>query len=138
MRTHVALGVDIISKAAWLKSAHDVVACHHERFDGSGYPGALEADAIPLNARIFAVADVFDAMTSRRCYKEAVPLEEAREFMRRGSGSHFDPRVLAAFDALAASVYPEIWDGDEAQLRETLRVLVARHFQGSDAEGAPA
>ncbi len=138
MRTHVALGVDIISKAAWLKSAHDVVACHHERFDGSGYPAALEADAIPLNARIFAVADVFDAMTSKRCYKDAIPLEEARAFMRRGSGSHFDPRVLAAFDALAASVYREIWDVDEAQLRETLRILVARHFQGSEAEDAPA
>jgi hypothetical protein len=73
-----------------------------------------------------------------RCYKDAVPPEEARALMRRGSGSHFDPRVLAAFDAMAAAVHREIWDGDEARLRETLRVLVARHFQGSKAEGAPA
>lgn len=138
MRTHVALGMDIISKAAWLECAHDVVACHHERFDGSGYPGALEADAIPLNARIFAVADVFDAMTSRRCYKDAVPLEEARAFMRGGSGSYFDPRVLAAFDALAPRSTARFGMATMGGCGGTLRALVARHFQESDAEGAPA
>lgn len=138
MRTHVALGVDIISRAAWLRTAHDVVACHHERFDGGGYPNALKAHAIPLNARIFAVADVFDAMTSRRCYRDALPLEEARAFMRQASGSHFDPRVVAAFDALAPEVYREVWRADEAELRATLRVLVARHFLESDAGGVRA
>lgn len=138
MRTHVALGVDIISKAAWLEGARDVVACHHERFDGSGYPNALEAEAIPLNARIFAVADVFDALTSRRCYKSALPLEEARAFMRRASGSHFDPRVVAEFDGLAAQVYREIWSADEVELRATLRKVVERHFLGSAAMARPA
>lgn len=135
MRTHVALGVDIISEAAWLQSARDVVACHHERFDGSGYPQGLSGDSIPLNARIFAVADVFDAMTSRRCYKEPLTLEEARAFIRRGSGSLFDPRVAAAFDAIAADLHRETRGADEKQLRAALRSLVARYFLQAGAIG---
>lgn len=138
MRKHVELGMDIIAKAAWLECARDVVSCHHERFDGSGYPRGLAADAIPLNARIFAVADVFDAMTSMRCYKEAVPLEEARAFIRGGSGSHFDPRLVEAFDSLASTAYREIWGADEVHLRRTLRALVARHFEVGEADGAPS
>ena len=59
MRTHVSLGVDILRKSAWLQNARDVVECHHERYDGSGYPRGLQGEAIPLNARIFAIADVF-------------------------------------------------------------------------------
>lgn len=128
MRTHVALGVDIISEAAWLQSARDVVACHHERFDGSGYPQGLSGGAIPLNARIFAVADVFDAMTSRRCYREPLTLEQARAFMRQSSGSLFDPRVVAAFDAIASDLHRETCGADERQLRAALRGLVARYF----------
>ena len=137
MRTHVALGVDIISEAAWLESARDVVACHHERFDGDGYPAGLRSVDIPLNARIFAVADVFDALTSRRCYKEALPLEEARAFLRRASGSHFDPAVVAAFDTIAAKLHLDICAADEARLRESLRRLVARYFFGEVAGDQP-
>ena len=128
MRTHVALGVDIISEAAWLESARDVVACHHERFDGGGYPGGLRSRDIPLNARVFAVADVFDALTSRRCYKDALPLEEARALLRRSSGSHFDPAVVEAFDAIAADLHRDICGADEARLRGALRRLVGRYF----------
>lgn len=137
MRTHVALGLDIISEAAWLESARDVVACHHERFDGGGYPGGLRSGDIPLNARIFAVADVFDALTSRRCYKEALPLEEARAFLRRASGSHFDPAVVAAFDLIAAKLHREICAADEARLRQALRRLVGRYFFGEGAGDRP-
>jgi len=137
MRTHVALGLDIISEAAWLESARDVVACHHERFDGGGYPGGLRSGDIPLNARIFAVADVFDALTSRRCYKEALPLEEARAFLRRASGSHFDPAVVAAFDAIAAMLHRDICAADEARLRQALRGLVGRYFFGESAGDRP-
>lgn len=128
MRTHVALGVDIISEAAWLESARDVVACHHERFDGSGYPDGLSGGSIPLNARIFAVADVFDAMTSRRCYKDPLKLEEARAFMRQGSGSLFDPWLVSAFDAIASDLHRETCRADERQLRAALRGLVVRYF----------
>ena len=137
MRTHVALGLDIISEAAWLESARDVVACHHERFDGGGYPGGLRSGDIPLNARIFAVADVFDALTSRRCYKEALPLEEARAFLRRASGSHFDPAVVAAFDAIAARLHRDICAADEARLRQALRAMVGRYFLGESPGDQP-
>lgn len=133
MRTHVALGVDIISEAAWLESARDVVACHHERFDGSGYPNGLSGTDIPFNARIFAVADVFDAMTSHRCYKDALAPEDARAFVRRGSGSHFDPRVVARFDVIASDLHREASCADEAQLRALLRALVGRYFLRRDA-----
>ena len=128
MREHVTFGVDIISEAASLEGAREVVACHHERFDGGGYPGGLCRAEIPLNARIFAVADVFDALTSRRCYKEALPFEEARAFVRRASGTHFDPSVVAAFDGIAAALHRDICPADEASLRAELRRLVATYF----------
>jgi len=75
----------------------EIAECHHEKFDGSGYPAALAGQAIPLSARIVAVADVFDALTSKRPYKEAWPVERALALMDEESGRHFDPEVVAAF-----------------------------------------
>lgn len=94
MRTHVLLGVDIIAKSNWLESARDVVEFHHEKFDGSGYMRGLKGEEIPLNARIFAIVDVFDALTSRRPYKEPYSFDEAMSILRRDSGSHFDPAIM--------------------------------------------
>jgi len=74
----------------------EIAECHHEKFDGSGYPMGLQGEAIPLSARIVAVADVFDALTSKRPYKEAWSLEEALDYVRRESDGHFDPDVVAA------------------------------------------
>jgi HD-GYP domain-containing protein (c-di-GMP phosphodiesterase class II) len=70
---------------------------HHERFDGTGYPDGLRGEDIPIVARVVTVADVFDAITSNRPYRTALALEDAREEIAQGSGSHFDPSVVEAF-----------------------------------------
>ncbi len=78
---------------------------HHERWDGTGYPDGLAGEAIPLAARICAVADVFDALTSGRIYRpEAYPIEQALEEIREGAGSRFDPRVVTAFDTAVPDI----------------------------------
>jgi HD-GYP domain-containing protein (c-di-GMP phosphodiesterase class II) len=77
------------------------VACHHERFDGSGYPRGLAGQEIPLCAWIVAVADVYDALTSKRIYKAAFTPDEARQIIVEGAGTHFDPEVVQAFLAVA-------------------------------------
>jgi response regulator RpfG family c-di-GMP phosphodiesterase len=76
----------------------EIAECHHEKFDGSGYPHKLKGEEIPLSARIIALADVFDALTSRRPYKEAWPIEKAIEVINDEAGIHFDPLVVAAFN----------------------------------------
>ena len=129
MRTHVLLGVDIISKAGWLEGARDVVEYHHERFDGGGYLKGLKGEAIPLNARLFAIVDVFDALISRRPYKEPLSIDDARVVMRRGSGSHFDPRLLQLFDGIAPKLQSEISDAGDAGVYATLRRLVGKYFR---------
>jgi len=128
IRAHVPLGVEIIANARWLETARDVVESHHERFDGSGYPGALQGEAIPLNARIFAIADVFDALLSGRAYKEPMPFDDAMRVMRRGAGSHFDPRVFAVFETIAPRLHTELARANEAGLGAMLRELVGRFF----------
>jgi putative two-component system response regulator len=105
MKTHAALGADAIARAEadttqpvkFLGFAKQVARHHHERWDGSGYPDGLAGEAIPLAARLMAVADVFDAMISRRVYKEPIPMDEVRADMSRQRGRHFDPDLLDAF-----------------------------------------
>ena len=82
-----------------LRLAAVIAASHHEKWDGSGYPKGLAGNAIPIEGRIVAVADVFDALSSVRPYKEAFPLEKCLAILREGEGKHFDPRVLEAFFA---------------------------------------
>lgn len=132
LRMHVGLGVDIISKANWLESARDVVEFHHEKFDGSGYMKGLRGDSIPLNARIFAIVDVFDALTSRRPYKEPLSFDDAMAIMHRGRGSHFDPRLLDAFDTVAPKLFAEIDHTEDAVVEATLRRLVNKYFLSSE------
>ena len=76
----------------------EIAECHHEKYDGSGYPKGLKGDAIPLSARIIAVSDVFDALTSKRPYKDAWPVDKALETIKNDTGSHFDPEVVKAFE----------------------------------------
>ena len=85
------------SAFALVALAEEIAASHHEKWDGSGYPDGLAGEAIPMAARIVAVADVFDALTHERPYKKAWSVEEALLEMRHQSGRHFDPRVLDAF-----------------------------------------
>ncbi|MBS0553889.1 MAG: HD-GYP domain-containing protein, partial [Proteobacteria bacterium] len=97
MHTHVAHGEEIVTGIGWLDEAVAVVAAHHERWDGSGYPRRLAGDGIPLPARIFAVADAFDALCSRRPYKEAMGFDATMSILQGDTARHFDPEVMAAF-----------------------------------------
>lgn len=98
MRRHPQLGARILenSTSALIKLAHSVALYHHEKWDGSGYPFGLKAEEIPIEARIVAVADVFDALTNKRPYKEAWPTEKAVAEICRQRGKHFDPAIVEA------------------------------------------
>ncbi|WP_143889010.1 HD-GYP domain-containing protein [Tepidimonas alkaliphilus] len=138
MRTHVAQGEAILEGIEWLAGARQVVAAHHERWDGSGYPRGLAGEAIPLAARIFAVVDVFDALTSRRPYKEPFALAQALEMMERERGRHFDPAVLQRFLELAPGWHAKLQGLDEAQCRALLHAQLRRWFDGhAPAASAP-
>ena len=95
MRRHVETGYDLVKRIPFLAQAAEIILTHHERCDGSGYPQGLKAPDIPLGARIFAVADTLDAMTTDRPYRSALSFEEAREEIRRGSGTRYDSRVAS-------------------------------------------
>jgi response regulator RpfG family c-di-GMP phosphodiesterase len=98
---HVEVGYRILAPLRFLAAEALIVRHHHERYDGRGYPDGLVGDAIPLMARIVAVADAFDAMTSDRSYRDAEPVEAALTELERGAGTHFDPAVVAAFRTIA-------------------------------------
>jgi HD-GYP domain-containing protein (c-di-GMP phosphodiesterase class II) len=104
MDMHVLIGEDILRPIALLHPLLPGVRHHHEHFDGRGYPDGLKGEEIPIEARIMAVADAFDAMTSSRPYREALPEEEALTELRRAAGAQFDPRVVAAFEQLYPAV----------------------------------
>jgi len=130
MKTHVTHGADIVHGSAWLGGASNVVRYHHEKFDGSGYLVGLAGEQIPRLARIFALADVFDALTSERPYKEAKPLEETMAILEDSRGSHFDPQLLDAFEMISSEVYNEITGRDAAELNDLLGQMVGRYFSG--------
>ncbi len=131
MKRHVAHGLDIIGRSSWLRDATPVVGHHHEKWDGSGYGGGLRGEAIPLPARIFAVADVFDALASRRPYKEPLPVEEALAILEQGRGSHFDPNLLDLFAPLARDLHRRIGGDDAGAARAEVTALMERHFRGN-------
>jgi HD-GYP domain-containing protein (c-di-GMP phosphodiesterase class II) len=128
MHSHVAIGGEIVQEADWLGRAQDVVAGHHEWFDGSGYPNGLKGEQIPFNARLFAVVDVFDALTSRRPYKEPLPLEETLAHLRAESGRHFDPAILAAFETIAERDLKRYGTADTPWLKARLARSIHRYF----------
>lgn len=105
MKSHPALGRDAIEQAeaqlgtpvAFLSTAKDIAYCHQEKWDGSGYPQGLKGETIPLSARLMALADVYDALISRRVYKDGMPHEQAAAIIAEGAGTHFDPDVVEAF-----------------------------------------
>lgn len=104
MRKHAEYGAEILEKIAFLRGAIPVVRNHHEKWDGSGYPSGLRGEDIPLEARIFMVVDAYDAITSKRHYKEAQDPAHALGEIKRCKGSHFDPKVVEVFE----NIYDEI------------------------------
>ncbi len=129
MRTHVNQGKDIVTGAGWLDGAHAVVASHHEKWNGSGYPQQLKGEDIPLAARIFAVADVFDALCSKRPYKEPLGFEAAMALLDKDTGGHFDPSVMAVFKPMAKDIFDRLAQADESATRQLLEDRVRRHFE---------
>ena len=99
MQKHTIFGAKILenAKAELLKVSEEIALTHHEKWDGSGYPRGLKGEAIPLNGRIVALADVFDALTTKRCYKPAFTVEQSLDIIKQGTGKHFDPNVVQAF-----------------------------------------
>jgi putative nucleotidyltransferase with HDIG domain len=121
MRRHARIGYEMLKDIPFLAGAAEIVACHHERWDGKGYPRGLAGEQIPLGARIFALADAFDAMATDRPYRRARSYEECKAEIVRCAGTQFDPRVVEAF----LRVYPR-WVEFH---RESLRRLGAEHSE---------
>ena len=115
MRRHPEIGYRILSGIKFLEPSLPIVIAHQERFDGSGYPRGLKREEIPLGARIFAVVDTLDAMTSDRPYRKALRYEDAREEIIRNSGLQFDPRVVEVF----LSIPPEEWKAMHRRIPDT-------------------
>ena len=103
VRKHPGHAYDLLSPIPYLAQALDIPYCHHERWDGSGYPRGLQGEQLPLAARIFTVVDVWDAVTNDRIYHKRWGAQKAKEYIRSCSGSHFDPAVVDVFMRLLDS-----------------------------------
>lgn len=128
MRTHAAMGGEIVQESIWLARAREVVLGHHEWVDGSGYPEGLKGEAIPFNARLFAIVDVFDALTSRRPYKDPMPLEEALATMRQEAARHFDPELFPVFESVAGEFLGRFGSLGTPALKACLTGSIQQYF----------
>jgi len=128
MKNHVPFGLDIVNKAEWIKDAIDIVGYHHEKYDGSGYGQGLEREQIPETARIFAIADVFDALTSRRPYKEPFSFEKTMDILKSGRGSHFDPDYIDAFESISRSIFEGYAGREDDDLKKELDAIIKKYF----------
>lgn len=126
VRRHPALGYGLIKDIKLVPEVGHIILCHHEKFDGTGYPRGLKREAIPLEARIFAVADTLDAITSHRPYRKPADFRSARSEIVRNSGLQFDPRIVDAFAAMDLSVWEKI-------RFQTTRIIPAIEDYGRDA-----
>jgi HD-GYP domain-containing protein (c-di-GMP phosphodiesterase class II) len=111
MRKHPQYAFDMLYPIQYLRPALEIPYCHHENWDGSGYPRGLKGEQIPLAARIFAVADVWDALTSNRPYRPAWSRQKALAYIREESGKKFDPRVVEVFFSVIDDFLR--WTGEE-------------------------
>ncbi len=136
MKQHTEIGARTLEDAArssadgsFFSFAAKIARHHHERWDGTGYPDGIKGLDIPLEARIVAVADVFDALTSKRVYKDAYPVEKARKIIEEGSGNHFDPEVVEAFFA-CYDRFTEVVDAKDTSFKQ-LAPRTNRHFSAA-------
>jgi len=129
MKDHVKYGEDIIEDKGWLHDAFDVISGHHERWDGSGYPRGLKGESIPLAARIFTVADVFDALISKRPYKEPFDYQISLAVIDDGTGTHFDPQVVEAFKPISKALYEDLMALNEVDLEKRLDEAIDHYLK---------
>ena len=139
MQQHVQIGFDVVKDIPFLADAAEIILMHHERYDGKGYPRGLKGEEILPGARIFAVADTLDAITSDRPYRRASSFESARDTIRRLSGSQFDPQVVNVFLNIREDIWPTIArnQGLVAGLSPQLRESVGIHRHGRTMENLP-
>ncbi len=128
MKTHVDKGADIVGRSSWLQEGKAIVAYHHEKFSGGGYPLGVKGADIPVAARIFAVSDVFDALTSHRPYKKPLSFEETMAILERDRGVQFDPAVLDAFGTIARALHGRYAGREGRDLQEELADIVQKYF----------
>jgi HD-GYP domain-containing protein (c-di-GMP phosphodiesterase class II) len=103
MRQHPIYALEMLSPIAYLRPALDIPFCHHERWDGSGYPRGLKGEEIPLTARLFSIVDVWDALCSDRPYRKKMPPLEVARYLREKSGQLFDPKLIDIFLSVVES-----------------------------------
>ena len=120
MRTHPQLGALMVADVRQLEKAREVILAHHERFDGKGYPNGLSGGSVPLAARVFTIADAFDAMISDRPYRRAMSLADARAEVRRCRGTQFDPQAVAAFESISDAELAAVSNKREQPTEELL------------------
>ncbi|MFT5207471.1 MAG: putative two-component system response regulator [Candidatus Omnitrophota bacterium] len=134
MKGHTIIGARMFdsSKAPILQAAADICRAHHEKWDGSGYPYGLKGKEIPLMARILALVDVFDALVSKRCYKDEWTFEETIEHIKKGSGKHFDPALMKIFIKIMPSI-KQIYDSNKMlqSFVEDYKVMGSRSLKDS-------
>lgn len=128
IKTHVQHGLDIVSRSPWLRDSLRVVANHHEWFDGTGYPMRVAGEVIPIEARVFAIVDVFDALTSKRPHKGPMSFDESIAVLTQGRGRHFDPVLLDTFVSIARPLFDRLSDCEDELLRNELKEIVETYF----------
>ncbi len=128
IKTHTTKGVQLIKGNKWLEDTQNIILSHHERFDGSGYPNGLKGEQIPKIVRIFSIVDVFDALTSKRPYKEAYSYEKSIQILKEGKGSQFDPVILEDFFTISKELYTQINEESITSLKKILNSSIERYF----------
>ncbi|MCP4584195.1 MAG: HD domain-containing protein [candidate division Zixibacteria bacterium] len=128
MHNHVLMGSRIIKDVRWLEDAHEIVLFHHERFNGEGYLSGLRGENIPIYDRIFAIVDVFDALTSDRPYKPAYTYDETLDYMENQRSRHFDPEILDRFALISHELYNDIARKTMPDLPDLIHHMIKRHF----------
>ena len=128
MKSHVKHGVDIVERSDWLKDATQVVGYHHEQYSGNGYPSGIKGNNIPITARIFTIADVFDALTSKRPYKQPSNFESAISTLKKKRGQHLDPTLVDTFILIARPLFDELSNGSQDKPRRKLEEILERYF----------
>jgi len=117
MKAHVTHGEQMVKHIGWLSKAHEIVANHHEKWNGTGYPRGISGADIPISARIFMVADSFDALCSERPYKKAFDYDESMKIINQESQSHFDPQLVHIFSSISRVIYDELASLSKAEIK---------------------
>ncbi len=128
MKTHVTQGLKIIERSEWLKDASEIVGYHHEKADGNGYLNGIIGEKIPVTARIFCIADVFDALSSKRPYKEPFSFEETMKIIQENSGSHFDPDLVNTFNTIARSLHDNFANNEDIIIKKEVDTIIQKYF----------